>query len=205
MKIKTLVVVLLILTTLAGISSCRILEVFDSVKPTSAQAETLLPIQSQSVAFSPKDFIDMTDSVFYKIKEQEIMKMLIDTAKVNGLKPAIFCGMSWHESAKFKYAHRKIMDSNKKWSYGLFMIQFETAMRIDPKVTEEKLLTPAYNAHIAAQLLKNSLVKYGRYDYAISSHNGTIDIKGSKMKKVNDKYVKLVYASVGEIIAKNDF
>jgi hypothetical protein len=202
MKSKTLVV-LLILTIIVGVSGC-IFEVFDIKPKIKAETNQILPTQNQITAFSPKDFINMTDSVFYKIKEQEIMNMLIDTAKAHGLKPAIFCGLSWHESAKFKYAHKKIMDSNKKWSYGLFMIQLQTAQGVDPKASEEKLLTPAYNAWIAAQLMEKSLVKYKRYDYAISSHNGTIERKDFT-KKVNYEYVKLVYASVGEIIAKNDF
>ena len=88
--------------------------------------------------FSSQDFINMTDSVFFKIKEQEIMNMIKDSAKAHELRPIVLCGLSWHESDRFKYAHRKIKDSNGRWSYGLFMILMETALSIYKKVTEEK-------------------------------------------------------------------
>lgn len=154
-------------------------------------------------SLSTKDFINMTDSVFFKIKEQEIMSMIKDSAKAHGLKPEVICGLSWHESAKFQYAHKKILDRNKKYSYGLFMIQLDVALSIDPKATEEKLLTPVYNTWIAMQLFDKNLIKYGnRYPYAIAAHNAGVIYHD---KITNPDFVKLVYTSIGEIIAKNDF
>ncbi|MFA5724240.1 MAG: transglycosylase SLT domain-containing protein [Candidatus Pacearchaeota archaeon] len=148
------------------------------------------------------DVIEMTEEEFYQIKEKEIMQMLIDTAKVYSIKTAVFCGLAYHESERFKYAHRKIMDRNNRWSYGLFMIQMETAKLYDKSVTEAKLMTPRYNTHLAAVIFQKNLEKYDTNEYAIAAHNaGTI----SNHKINNPEFVKKVYTAIGEVVAKYNF
>ena len=154
-----------------------------------------------SPSFTTKDFINMTEEDFNKIKEKEIMKMIEDTAKAYGIKPYTFCGLSWHESSKFKYYNQRIKDSNGRWSYGLFMNQLETALLYDKSATEAKLLNPAYNTHIAAVIFTHNLTKYGSYEMAIAAHNaGTIYNK----KITNPDFVKKVYAATGEVYAAYD-
>jgi soluble lytic murein transglycosylase-like protein len=196
MKSKFLLI--LLIAILLSISGCRILEVFDGIKPTAQETQNLPQISQ----LNSKDFINMTDSAFYKIKEEQILEMIKDTSNAYKLKPTVMCGLAWHESDKFKFAHRKIKDSNGRWSYGLYMIQMETALSIDKEAIESKLLTPAYNASIAHRIFQRNLAKYGTYQYAIAAHNaGTI--KNGKI--TNSDFVKLVYVSIGEIVSKNDF
>jgi hypothetical protein len=151
--------------------------------------------------FATKDLVNMTEEDFNKIKEKEIMKMIIDTSVAHGIKPSIFVGLSYHESAKFKYANQKIKDSNGKWSYGLFMIQLETALEYDKNATEEKLLTPTYNTSMAAKIFDHNLKKYGSITYAIAAHNAGV-IYNKKI--TNADFVKLVYAAIGEVVSKYD-
>ena len=147
------------------------------------------------------DFINMTEDQFYQIKEKEILGMLVDTAKVYGINPYIFCGLSYHESDRFHQAHKKRIDSNHKYSYGLFQVQMETAKLYDKNVSETQLLTPAYNAHMAALIFTKNLSRYGSYDLAIAAHNaGTIH----DGKIQNTGFVKEVYASTGVLVAKYD-
>ena len=189
--VGAIVTFLLIVTSLFWIPA--VVSFFSSATPVA----TTSSIQS----FTAKDFISMTEEDFNRIKEKEIVKMITDTAKVYGIKPYIFCGMSWHESAKFKYYNQKIKDSNGKWSHGLFMVQLETALLFDKSATEVKLLSPAYNTHMAAVIFVHNLSKYGSYELAIAAHNaGTIYDK----KITNPDFVKKVYAATGEVVAKYD-
>ena len=169
------------------------------VYPEIQRRQVLPPSTIQS--FTAKDFINMTEGDFNRIKEQEIMKMITDTAKAYGIKPYTFCGLSWHESAKFKYFNQRIKDNNGRWSYGLFMVQLETAILYDSVATESKLYTPNYNTHIAAVIFKHNLTKYGSYEMAIAAHNaGTIYDK----KITNVDFVKKVYTATGEVYAAYD-
>ena len=106
-------------------------------------------------------FINMTEDQFYQIKEKEILGMLVDTARAHNINPYVFCGLAYHESNKFHEAHKKRIDSNHKYSYGLFQIQMETARLYDKNVSETQLLTPADNARICALLFNKNLARHG--------------------------------------------
>ena len=148
-----------------------------------------------------KDLVNMTEDDFNRIKEAEIMKMITDTAKAYNVKPYIFCGLAWHESDHFKFANKKIKDSNGRFSYGLFMIQLETAKLYDKDVTEAKLLSPAYNTHLFATIFHKNYVKYGSIEYALAAHNAGA-VYNNKIS--NPDFVKKVYMSIGEIVSKYD-
>jgi hypothetical protein len=160
--------------------------------------------KEEKVIDSPKimSLISMTEDDFYRIKEQQIIQMVTDTAKACNIKPYILCGLAYHESSRFLYANRKIKDSNGRFSYGLFMIQLETAKGYDKGATEDKLLNPYYNAHLAAIIFQKNLAKYGKYEYALAAHNAGAVYNN---KITNQDFVKKVYTSVGEVVAKYNF
>ena len=86
------------------------------------------------------DLVNMTEEEFWQIKENEIIKVITDTANAHNINPYVLCGLGFYESERFRYAHKKIKDCNGRWSYGVYMIQLETAIEYDKDVTEEKLL-----------------------------------------------------------------
>jgi soluble lytic murein transglycosylase-like protein len=185
------IVIVLLFTT--------VLNPFTIVKVQSTITQT----QNQLVkTISIEELINMSDDDFVKLKEVQIMKMIKDTAKTNNIKPYVFCGLAWHESSKFKFANKKIKDSNGRWSYGLFMIQLETARLYDKEVTEEKLLTPTYNTHLAALIWRKNCLKYGNnIDYVLAAHNAGAVYHN---KITNPDFVKQVKTAIGDVVSLYD-
>ena len=181
-------VVAVILLGVGGVIGEGVTSVFSSASPVHALQATT--------------FINMTTEDFNRIKAEEMIKMVTDTAKAYNIKPSIFCGLAYHESAKFSYANQKIKDSNGRWSYGLFMIQMETALLYDKNVTETKLLDPSYNTHLSAIIFKKNFIKYGsRYDYALAAHNA-FAVYNNKI--TNMDFVKKVKEAIGDVSTKYD-
>jgi len=164
-------------------------------------AEAVASVQPNSKLIATKDFINMTEEDFASIKEIEIFRMIVDTARANNIKPLIFCGLAYHESSKFKYAHSKIKDSNGKWSYGLFMIQLETALLYDKEATPEKLMTPTYNTHLAAVIYTTNHNTYKTNTFAVAAHNAGSIKKG---KITNPEFIKLVETAIGNLVLNYD-
>ena len=189
--ISTAVVIVIVLALLFGPNPLTFAQnIFGTVQ------NTVTLTQAQSTAIMPEDLINMTEDDISKLKEQYLIKMIIDSAKANNINPLILCGLGWHESFKFKFANKKILDSNKKWSYGVFMVQLETALLYDKTATEEKLLMPTYNTHIAIVNYLNNRSKYKTDEMAVAAHNaGTIYNK----KIVNTEFVKLVKTAMGDV------
>ena len=92
------------------------------------------------IVYQVVDLVNMTEEEFWQIKENEIIKVITDTANAHNINPYVLCGLGFYESERFRYAHKKIKDCNGRWSYGVYMIQLETAIEYDKDVTEEKLL-----------------------------------------------------------------
>ena len=190
-----IVIVVLLLALGIGISKF----IWDPLQANPVFSQSQLQISKTTIS---NDFINMTEDDFNRIKETQIMKMIVDTAKVNNIKPVIFVGLSWHESSKFKFANKKIKDSNGRWSYGLFMIQLETARLYDKEVTEEKLLTPTYNTHLAALIWKKNSLKYGNnIDYILAAHNAGAVYHN---KITNPDFVKQVKTAIGDVVSLYD-
>ena len=150
-------------------------------------------------AITSESIVNMSLEDLAYIRDIEILNMISDTAKAYNIKPHVLCGLAYHESGKFSYAKKKIKDSNGKFSYGLFMIQLETAILYDKTATEEKLLTPAYNAHVASLIFQSNLKKYKTYEMAIAAHNAGTIFNG---KVTNGEFVKKVYFAIGEVASK---
>jgi hypothetical protein len=148
---------------------------------------------------SERDLIRMNDSNISLLREKYLVKMICDTAKAYNIPETVFCGLGYHESGRFKVLHTKIKDSNDKFSYGLFQIQLGTAVLYDSGATEDKLLDPLYNAHLAAVIFQKNLVKHGTIEKAIAAHNGCINKDG---KITNPNYMKEVYSSIGVVTVK---
>ncbi|MFA5195364.1 MAG: transglycosylase SLT domain-containing protein [Bacteroidales bacterium] len=191
--ISIVTVAVIVLALLFGTSTITFVQ--NAFGATANNVVTLS--QAQLKTITPEDVINMTEDDFFKLKEQYLVKMIVDSAKTNNINPLVLCGLAWHESSKFKFANKKIMDSNKKWSYGLFMVQLETALLYDKTATEEKLLMPTYNTHIAIVNYLNNRSKYKTDEMAIAAHNaGTIYNK----KIVNVEFVKLVKTAMGDMV-----
>jgi len=173
---------------MSGIAGCS-----DTMPGTATQATVTNVIKYA-------DLVNMQDEEIREIKDREIVKMLNDTALANGIKPYVFAGLSYHESSKFNFANKRIKDSNGRFSYGLFQVQLETALLYDKGATDSKLLSPAYNMHIAAVIFKSNLKKYGgNYDMAVAAHNAGTVFNG---QITNLDFVKKVHAATGEFAVK---
>jgi soluble lytic murein transglycosylase-like protein len=190
--IIAVVIAVLILTTIIW-SSRSTAPLLISNTITQTQLIKTIPIQ---------DLINMSDDELVRIKEEYILKMVIDTARTNNINPAIFVGLAWHESSRFKFANKKIKDSNGRFSYGLFMIQLETAKLYDKNATEEKLLAPTYNTYLAALIYKKNYSKYGNNnDFALAAHNAGAVYNN---KITNLDFVKQVKTAIGDVVTKFD-
>ena len=158
--------------------------------------------QDNGMLVHVRTFVNMQDEDIINLKHAHIVRMLKDTANAYSLKPYVFCGLSYYESDRFKQANKRRKDSNGRWSYGLFQIQLETALLYDKTADEGKLLTPAYNMHIAALIFSSNLAKYKyNYDMAIAAHNAGTIFNG-QIK--NAEFVKRVYTSTGEFAVRFD-
>ena len=172
----------------------------ESVKNTPA----LVPMSqiSKSDNITIETLVNMSEDDIASLKEKYLMKMVSDTAKAYHIKQYTFCGLTWHESSKFKFANKKIKDSNGRFSYGMFMIQMETAILYDKTVTETKLLTPAYNTHLAAIIFTHNLEKYnGSYDYTLAAHNAGAVYNN---RITNPDFIKQVKIATADIVNMYD-
>lgn len=162
--------------------------------PATTKSELIHPIIETSPAAA---FINMTEDEMESTIERQMFKMILDTATGYRIDYHVFRGLAYHESDRFRQAYKKRIDSNNKYSYGLFQIQFETAKLYDKNVTEKKLLTPAYNAHIAAIIFSTNLVRYnGDYELTIAAHNAGYISHGHI---ANMDFVKKVNAAIGDL------
>ncbi len=147
---------------------------------------------------SERELIRMDDLRISELREKYLVKMICDTARAYNIPEAVLCGLGHHESGRFKVLHTKIKDSNNKFSYGLFQIQLGTAVLYEGSATEEKLLDPTYNLHLAAVIFKKNMEKHGSVEKAIAAHNGCI--KDGRI--TNPNYMKEVYSSIGVVTVK---
>jgi soluble lytic murein transglycosylase-like protein len=155
-------------------------------------------LDSSKIGLSKEDVLRMDDSDIATVREKYLVKMLCDTARAYNIPESVFCGLGYHESARFRVLHSKVKDSNAKFSYGLFQIQLGTAVLYDGSATEEKLLDPTYNLHLAAVIFKKNMEKHGSVEKAIAAHNGCI--KDGRI--TNPNYMKEVYSSIGVVTVK---
>ena len=176
------------------IAIVAVLVVINALRILQSTPTSPLPIASKMITID--SLINMSDESLNALKQKELIAMITSTAKEYNINRNVFLGLTWHESAGFKYANKKIKDSNGRYSHGLFMIQLETAKQYDKEANEYKLLRPTYNARLAAIIFNSNLKKYGSVEYALAAHNaGTITNGVIK----NAKFVTAVETAIGEV------